>query len=385
MNDRDPLIEPACLTAALAYARLGWQVIPIHAVLRTRGRRDPLHVRKARLRSPGKHPRNPSGSRGGSRDESEIRDWWRRWPNANVGIVTGVDGGLVVLDVDADKGGVRDAGRTGRGVRGDAGDARGGHGRRRPALLALSRPPTGRSKTARRRSGPASTPGGKVATSSRRRPFTPAAGGTRRARGVVRRASNPATSRRGWPPNYQPPNPSRSSPLPIVRCPRPVRGTIDAPRTTRGGTGWVRRWRPSGWATEIRPGSGSRSNSGTPGRRGGRPRQSCGTSPRGARRAKSGITPRRPSGRSPRRTGVPPANRRSRARSVLMRFVIQGIPEVIPIPKNAPARLRMKLARSIRAWPRPRRRSRTRRRSSGSFTAGCSTGGFTTCRCRGRS
>lgn len=30
-----------------------------------------------------------------------IRAWWRRWPNANVGIVTGKESDLVALDVDA--------------------------------------------------------------------------------------------------------------------------------------------------------------------------------------------------------------------------------------------------------------------------------------------
>ncbi len=35
----------------------------------------------------------------------QIQRWWRRWPDANVGIVTGAVSGLVVLDVDPRKGG----------------------------------------------------------------------------------------------------------------------------------------------------------------------------------------------------------------------------------------------------------------------------------------
>ena len=33
------------------------------------------------------------------------RDWWRRWPDANVGVVTGRVSGIVVLDVDPRSGG----------------------------------------------------------------------------------------------------------------------------------------------------------------------------------------------------------------------------------------------------------------------------------------
>jgi hypothetical protein len=35
----------------------------------------------------------------------QVRRWWRRWPNANVGVVTGTVSGLVVLDVDPRHGG----------------------------------------------------------------------------------------------------------------------------------------------------------------------------------------------------------------------------------------------------------------------------------------
>ena len=32
--------------------------------------------------------------------EQEIHQWWTRWPDANVGVVTGTVSGLIVLDVD---------------------------------------------------------------------------------------------------------------------------------------------------------------------------------------------------------------------------------------------------------------------------------------------
>lgn len=37
--------------------------------------------------------------------EREVEAWWRRWPDANVGVVTGVVSGLAVLDVDPRNGG----------------------------------------------------------------------------------------------------------------------------------------------------------------------------------------------------------------------------------------------------------------------------------------
>ncbi|MGZ8733984.1 MAG: bifunctional DNA primase/polymerase, partial [Acidimicrobiia bacterium] len=37
--------------------------------------------------------------------ESTVRRWWQRWPDANVGVVTGSVSGLVVVDVDPRHGG----------------------------------------------------------------------------------------------------------------------------------------------------------------------------------------------------------------------------------------------------------------------------------------
>ncbi len=64
--------------AALAYARHGWQVIPLN----------------------GKIPRTEYGYKDATTDPGIIEAWWNKWPDANVGIVTGAVSGLVVLDVD---------------------------------------------------------------------------------------------------------------------------------------------------------------------------------------------------------------------------------------------------------------------------------------------
>jgi len=88
-------------TAALEAHRRGWAVVPLHAVIDgqcTCGRVD--------CPSPGKHPRVRWERYQSARPaEVTVRGWWRRWPDANVGIVTGAVSGLVVLDVDPRHGG----------------------------------------------------------------------------------------------------------------------------------------------------------------------------------------------------------------------------------------------------------------------------------------
>ncbi|MDI7278040.1 MAG: bifunctional DNA primase/polymerase, partial [Anaerolineae bacterium] len=51
----------------------------------------------------GKEPLTPNGFHDASTDLATIRDWWQRWPEANVAIVTGRRSGFWVLDVDDDE------------------------------------------------------------------------------------------------------------------------------------------------------------------------------------------------------------------------------------------------------------------------------------------
>ncbi len=56
--------------------------------------------------SPAKHPRIAwEWLQGDAVDEDQLRTWWTRWPDANVGVVTGAWSGVVVLDVDPRNGG----------------------------------------------------------------------------------------------------------------------------------------------------------------------------------------------------------------------------------------------------------------------------------------
>ncbi len=95
MNDCDEL-----LVAAHSYARRGWRVFPVHTV--DDGRcscRNPVCDRG------GKHPRTKNGLKDATINEGQIRNWWIRWPTANVGIVTGGASGIVVVDTDPRHGG----------------------------------------------------------------------------------------------------------------------------------------------------------------------------------------------------------------------------------------------------------------------------------------
>lgn len=74
------------LAAALEYLERGWSVIPI----RPRDKRPLVKWAEFQRRRA---------------SDLEVRSWWERWPEANVGIVTGSISKIVVVDVDPRKGG----------------------------------------------------------------------------------------------------------------------------------------------------------------------------------------------------------------------------------------------------------------------------------------
>jgi Bifunctional DNA primase/polymerase, N-terminal/AAA domain/Primase C terminal 1 (PriCT-1) len=93
--------ESATGQAALSYAARGWPVFPLHTPT-TGGSCD---CRKDGCDSIGKHPRTMNGLTSATTDPEAIRRWWKMWPSANVGILTGAGSGLVVIDVDGRNGG----------------------------------------------------------------------------------------------------------------------------------------------------------------------------------------------------------------------------------------------------------------------------------------
>ena len=84
---------------ALSHARKrGWYVLPLHSM-----RNGCCSCGKKNCASPAKHPRTAHGEKDASIDPNQIRQWWERWPDANIGIATGPSG-LVVLDIDGEGG-----------------------------------------------------------------------------------------------------------------------------------------------------------------------------------------------------------------------------------------------------------------------------------------
>jgi hypothetical protein len=94
------------LRLARLYVKRGWPVFPVHA---------PIHGRCSCHRQAcpniGKHPWTEHGHRDATTDEAQLKVWWEEecsW--ANVGIRTGRESGLVVLDIDPRHGGLSGVG-----------------------------------------------------------------------------------------------------------------------------------------------------------------------------------------------------------------------------------------------------------------------------------
>ena len=89
--------------AALDYAARGWPVFPVWWALGGRcacGNPDCPH--------PAKHPIGklaPKGRNSATTNSETIKKWWMDYPEANIGIPTGPESGLVVVDVDPRNGG----------------------------------------------------------------------------------------------------------------------------------------------------------------------------------------------------------------------------------------------------------------------------------------
>lgn len=85
-----------CLPAALWYAAAGLAVLPLQWPLAGGG----CSCGNRACSSSGKHPLTPHGVKDATRDAATIREWFRRWPQANIGIATGAASGLMVVDLD---------------------------------------------------------------------------------------------------------------------------------------------------------------------------------------------------------------------------------------------------------------------------------------------
>lgn len=88
----------AILDAALDYGRRGWKVLPLHNLV-SGGCSCNLGT-NCPERNRGKHPRLNEWQRIATDDESQIVEWWRRWPIANIGVLLGKASNLVDVECD---------------------------------------------------------------------------------------------------------------------------------------------------------------------------------------------------------------------------------------------------------------------------------------------
>jgi hypothetical protein len=90
--------ELDCAQAAPVYAVLGFPVVPMHTARPGVGCTCPDPA----CADPGKHPRLAGWQRLASTDPKVVDEWWRRWPDANLALVTGRR--FDVLDLDGEQG-----------------------------------------------------------------------------------------------------------------------------------------------------------------------------------------------------------------------------------------------------------------------------------------
>lgn len=88
------------LQAALYYTNQGLPIFPLHYV-NSDGK---CSCGKVDCDSRGKHPRTNHGFKDATTDPNQIKEWWSEWPDANIGLPTGRQSGLVVIDSDEKNG-----------------------------------------------------------------------------------------------------------------------------------------------------------------------------------------------------------------------------------------------------------------------------------------
>lgn len=82
--------------AAVRYAKAGWPVFPLHSA-----GPDGCTCGDPDCSNSAKHPRTAHGFKDATTHTHIVRKWWKKWPNANIGIATGTASGVVVLDIDS--------------------------------------------------------------------------------------------------------------------------------------------------------------------------------------------------------------------------------------------------------------------------------------------
>ena len=86
---------------AQSYSSRGLLVVPMHSI---KDKKCSCPKGDACDR-PGKHPRTPHGVKDATTSKTQIEEWWEKWSRANIGIATGKESGVLVLDIDPRNGG----------------------------------------------------------------------------------------------------------------------------------------------------------------------------------------------------------------------------------------------------------------------------------------
>jgi putative DNA primase/helicase len=88
------------MQAALLYAAEGLPVLPLHSKMMS----GVCTCRNADCDKPGMHPRTEHGIQDATADSPTITTMWGRWPNAKIGIATGVAAGIIAVVADGEVG-----------------------------------------------------------------------------------------------------------------------------------------------------------------------------------------------------------------------------------------------------------------------------------------
>lgn len=94
-NENISAMQMSVCDVALKYGHQGWSIFPVYEV-----RHGKCACGDESCSSPGKHPRIKNWKEHASHDLKQISLWWKKWPLANIGLVTGVCSNTLVLDVD---------------------------------------------------------------------------------------------------------------------------------------------------------------------------------------------------------------------------------------------------------------------------------------------
>ena len=101
-NDSNQSNEPNMMQEAMDLARKGFRVFPVYEPT---SKGCSCRQGEKCTNNAGKHPRVMEWQKAATTDEKQIKTWWSKWNRANIGIATGKGSNIIVLDVDANKGG----------------------------------------------------------------------------------------------------------------------------------------------------------------------------------------------------------------------------------------------------------------------------------------